>query len=228
MKYLDIYHLLKDKILKGEYPAGAPVEGEHALAERYGVSRPTIQKAVSRLKRESFVHTRQGSGIFVNPPEFYQDNNVITLSERIHRDQTLDSIVLSYDIQPAGEALASLFSLQTEATLIHYRRMRIINQQPAIIEETWMPQTLFPDFVQDNCRHSVLQYIEQTCGLTISHDVKTWSGKMLNADEAWLLRLSEGEIRLQISHKVYLQSGQLAQYTLETLSTNSVTTVSMR
>ncbi|ADO50279.1 GntR family transcriptional regulator [[Enterobacter] lignolyticus] len=228
MKYLDIYHLLKEQILKGEYPAGTPVEGEHALAERYGVSRPTIQKAVARLKRESFVHTRQGSGIFVNPPEFYQDNNVITLSERIHRDQTLDSVVLSYDIQPADDALASLFAQDAGALLIHYRRMRIINQQPAIIEETWMPQSLFPDFCQDTCRQSVLQYIEQTCGFAISHDVKTWSGTMLNADEAWLLRLSEGEVRLRISHKVYLQSGQLAQYTLETLATNSVTTVSMR
>lgn len=228
MKHLEIYHLLKEKILKGEYPAGASVEGEHALAERYNVSRPTIQKAVSRLKRESFVHTRQGAGIFVNPPEFYQDNNVITLSERIHSDQTLDNVVLSYDVQPAGEELALLFGLESASMLIHYRRMRIINQQPTIIEETWMPQTLFPDFTQDHCRHSVLQYIEQTSCLTISHDVKTWSGKMLNADEAWLLRLSEGDIRLQISHKVYLQSGQLSQYTLETLATNSVTTVSVR
>jgi len=228
MKHFDIYLLLKEKILKGEYPAGEPVEGEHALAERYGVSRPTIQKAVARLKREAFVHTRQGSGIYVNPPEFYQDNNVITISERIHHDQTLDNVVLSYDIQPAQPELAELFGLSDEDLLIHYRRMRIINQSPAIIEETWMPQPLFPDFSQQTCRQSVLQYIEQSCGLTISHDVKTWSGKMLNTDEAWLLRRQEGDVTLCVTHKVYLQSGQLAQYTLETLAANSVTTVSLR
>ncbi|EMF0716796.1 GntR family transcriptional regulator [Citrobacter sp. Marseille-Q6884] len=228
MKYLDIYLLLREKILKGEYAAGEPVEGEHALAERYGVSRPTIQKAVARLKRESFVHTRQGSGIFVNPPEFYQDNNVITLSERIHRDQTLDNVVLSYDILSTHAGIAALFDLPPETPLIHFRRMRIINQQPTIIEETWMPRTLFPEFTQENCRQSVLHYIEQTCGYVISHDVKVWSGKILNADEAWLLRLPEGQITLCIEHKVYLQNGELAQYTQETLATNSVTTVSMR
>ena len=115
-----------------------------------------------------------------------------------------------------------------ETPLIHFRRMRIINQQPAIIEETWMPQALFPEFTQENCRHSVLHYIEQTCGYAISHDVKIWSGKILNADEAWLLRLPEGHISLYIKHKVYLKSGELAQYTQETLATNSITTVSMR
>lgn len=228
MKYLDIYQLLKEKILKGEYPPGAPFEGEHALAECYGVSRPTIQKAVARLKRESFVHTRQGSGIFVNPPEFYQDNNVITISERIHHDQTLDNVVLSYDIHPAAPDISTLFALADDAPFIHYRRMRIINQQPVIIEETWMPHGLFPHFTPALCRQSVLHYIEQTCGLPISHDVKTWSGKALNADEAWLLRRNEHDVSLCVAHKVYLVNGLLAQYTLETLATNSVTTVSMR
>jgi DNA-binding GntR family transcriptional regulator len=137
-------------------------------------------------------------------------------------------VVLSYDALSSDPEIAALFDLPSDTPLIHYRRMRIINQQPTIIEETWMPRALFPAFTEENCRQSVLHYIEQTCGYAISHDVKIWSGKILNADEAWLLRLPEGQISLCIKHKVYLQSGELAQYTQETLATNSVTTVSMR
>lgn len=228
MKYIDIYHLLKEKIIKGSYLPYAPLEGEHALAQFYQVSRPTIQKAIARLKRESFVHTRQGAGIFVNPPEFYQDNSVISISERIQSDQKLDNVVLLFDTQQAEGELADYFSQPPGSLLIHYRRMRIINEQPAIIEETWMPSSLFPEFTREDCSHSVLQYIERTCGLAISHDVKTLSGKALNQEEAWLLRTQEGRICLSIRHKVFLQSGQMAQYTLETLLSNEVTTVSMR
>ncbi|WES70121.1 GntR family transcriptional regulator [Superficieibacter sp. HKU1] len=228
MKYLDIYQILKDKILQGVYSAGSPLEGEHALAERYAVSRPTIQKAIARLKRESFVHTRQGSGVFINPPEFYQDNNVITISERIRHDQTLDNVVLSYDIQRASNEMATLFGLTNEAKLIHYRRMRIIDKNPTTIEETWMPLELFPDFSQEDCHHSVLHYIEKNRKMLISHDVKTWAGKALNTDEAWLLNLKQGDVVLSITHKVYLQSGILVQLTIDTLATNNVTTVSMR
>lgn len=228
MKYIDIYYLLKEKIIKGHYAPHAPLEGEHALAAEYQVSRPTIQKAIARLKRESFVHTRQGAGIFVNPPEFYQDNSVISISERIHSDQTLDNVALLFEVIPAAETYQTLLGLPPDSEVIHYRRMRIINEQPAIIEETWMPRALFPDFSQQDCSRSVLQYIEQSCGLAISHDVKTLAGKALNQEEAWLLRTEEGRICLSISHKVYLQSGQLAQYTLETLLANQVTTVSMR
>lgn len=113
----------------------------------------------------------------MNPPEFYQDNNVITLSERIHRDQTLDNVVLSYDALSSDPEIAALFDLPSDTPLIHYRRMRIINQRPTIIEETRMPRALFPAFTEENCRQSVLHYIEQTCGYAISHDVKSGRGK---------------------------------------------------
>ena len=106
--------------------------------------------------------------------------------------------------------------------------MRIINGEPAMLEETWMPVSLFPNFKEQYCEHSVLSYIEKEAGKNISHDAKTVSGKVVNDKEAFLLRIEPNHVTLVIEHNVYLLHSVLAQYTIETLASNELTTVSIR
>lgn len=228
MKYIEVYQAIKADIVGGRFPAWSQLEGEHALSNKFGVSRPTLRKAIEKLKQESFVHSRQGSGIFVNPPEFYQDNNLTSISERINKDTDLKSIVLEFGRVLAEESLAERFRLEVGSSLYHFKRMRIINGEPAILEETWMPESLFPNFTEAHCEQSVLTYIEQEAGHNISHDAKTISGKTLSEKEAFLLRVEPGHLCLSIQHNVYLLHSVLAQFTIETLASNELTTVSIR
>ncbi|WP_117233047.1 GntR family transcriptional regulator [Vibrio maerlii] len=228
MKYVEVYQAIKSDIVNNIYPAWSQLDGEHALADKFGVSRPTLRKAIEKLKQESFVHSRQGSGMFVNPPEFYQDNNLTSISERINKETDLKNIVLEFTQVQANTELAKKFKLEAGTTLYHYKRMRIINGEPAMLEETWMPVSLFPDFKEAYCEHSVLSYIENEAGKNISHDAKTVSGKIVNEKEAFLLRVEPNHVTLVIEHNVYLLHSVLAQYTIETLASNELTTVSIR
>lgn len=228
MKYIEVYQSIKMDITGGKFTAWSQLEGEHALAERFGVSRPTLRKAIEKLKQESFVHSRQGSGIFVNPPEFYQDNNLTSISERINQDIELKNIVMEFAEEKATKEQAERFKIDPDTTLFHFKRMRIINQEPSIIEETWMPKTLFPSLTETDCESSMLKFVERESGQNISHDAKTICGKVLNDKEAFLLRKEAGHICLSIHHHVYLLHSVLAQYTIETLASNELTTVSIR
>ncbi|MFA0438987.1 GntR family transcriptional regulator [Vibrio sp. 10N.286.49.C2] len=228
MKYVEVYQAIKSDIVTGVSPAWSQLEGEHALADKFEVSRPTLRKAIEKLKQESFVHSRQGSGMFVNPPEFYQDNNLTSISERINNDVELKNIVLEFNKIRSNQTLADKFRLNAGVELFHFKRMRIINGEPAILEETWMPVNLFPEFTEAHCEHSVLNFIEHNSGQNISHDAKTISGKALNDKEAFLLRVEPQHICLSIHHHVYLLHSVLAQYTIETLASNELTTVSIR
>lgn len=228
MKYIEVYQAIKADIVSGQFPAWSQLEGEHALSNKFGVSRPTLRKAIEKLKQESFVHSRQGSGMFVNPPEFYQDNNLTSISERINKDTDLKNIVLEFSSVDADEKLADKFKIAVGERLHHFKRMRIINGEPAILEETWMPHSLFTLFTEAHCEQSVLTYIEQQAGYNISHDAKTISAKSLNEKEAFLLRVEPNHLCLSIQHNVYLLHSVLAQYTIETLVSNNLTTVSIR
>src|SRR5574337_1919848 len=49
----------------GAWVAGAQLPSEKVLAERFGVSRAVVREAISRLKADGWVETRQGAGAFV-------------------------------------------------------------------------------------------------------------------------------------------------------------------
>jgi GntR family transcriptional repressor for pyruvate dehydrogenase complex len=55
---------LTSKIVGNEFP-GSQLPSEQAMAEGFGVSRTVIREAVSRLKAEGLIDTRQGRGAFV-------------------------------------------------------------------------------------------------------------------------------------------------------------------
>ncbi len=53
-------------LINGEdFPPGSRLPSELKMADRFGVSRTVIREAVSRLKSEGLVESRQGSGVFV-------------------------------------------------------------------------------------------------------------------------------------------------------------------
>ena len=56
---------LMRKIVSEELPSGAQLPSEQAMAISFGVSRTVIREAVSRLKSEGLIDTKQGRGAFV-------------------------------------------------------------------------------------------------------------------------------------------------------------------
>lgn len=61
-----IFRDLKDQIVSGRLPRGSRLPTEKLLAERYGVSGPTVREAVRGLTVIGFVEVRQGSGAVVS------------------------------------------------------------------------------------------------------------------------------------------------------------------
>ena len=63
--YSRIQRDISESITAGEYPPGARIPSEAALAERYGVTRMTVRQAVDGLIGKGLVTRRQGSGTYV-------------------------------------------------------------------------------------------------------------------------------------------------------------------
>jgi GntR family transcriptional repressor for pyruvate dehydrogenase complex len=56
---------LLQPILAGDWQPHDRLPSEHALADRYKVSRAVVREAIARLKSDGYVETRQGKGAFV-------------------------------------------------------------------------------------------------------------------------------------------------------------------
>jgi DNA-binding FadR family transcriptional regulator len=63
-----IYARVVEAILRGDFGAGGKLPTEGELAARFGVSRPTVREALSRLRSDGVIETRRGSGSHVVAP----------------------------------------------------------------------------------------------------------------------------------------------------------------
>ncbi len=57
--------VLRERVAQGQFAPGARLPAEAQLAEALGVSRTVVREAISRLKSEGLLDSRQGSGVFV-------------------------------------------------------------------------------------------------------------------------------------------------------------------
>ncbi len=227
-KHDAVYKDLRKKILNGTYASRSAIESEEVLCKRYEVSRPTLRKALDALKRDGMVHSRQGAGIFVNPPEFFVDNNLTTLSERFAAQNIkVTSKVLFYETVPAGD-YAEQFQIGADDQLIHYRRLRLVKGRPHAIEDTYMPVYLFPEFSREVLRGSIIHYIEDECGYSISHVNKRVSAIVADGDIPAALDVPVGAPLLRVYHSVYLLKSVLVQLTEEITADDGITITSVR
>lgn len=59
---------LRGEIAEGRFGVGDKLPTEAALAERFGVNRHTVRRALGALADEGLVHARRGAGVFVTAP----------------------------------------------------------------------------------------------------------------------------------------------------------------
>ncbi|QOY60879.1 GntR family transcriptional regulator [Thermophilibacter immobilis] len=227
-KHEDVYRDLRKKILNGSYATRSALESEEVLSKRYGVSRPTLHKALDALKRDGLVHSRQGAGIFVNPSEFFIQNNLTTLSERYAGEGVvITSEVLLLETVPSRD-MGEMFQIDPSDPLIHYLRLRRVDGHPKSLEETYMPSYLFPSFEEECLQGSMIHYIEDVCGYSISHVNKRIKPVIAEGETASRLEVPEGTAMLQVNHSVYLLRSVMVQYTVETTLDSSISVTSVR
>ncbi len=68
--YQRIKNAILDNIHSGKWQAGQAISTEMALAEQFGVSRMTVNRALKELSEERVLERRQGSGTFVAQQQF--------------------------------------------------------------------------------------------------------------------------------------------------------------
>jgi len=64
-KYDAIVKDIKNKINRGTYEVDTKIPSENELAQKYGISRQTVRRAISQLADEGYVYAVHGSGTFV-------------------------------------------------------------------------------------------------------------------------------------------------------------------
>src|ERR1700741_3313728 len=67
-RYQQIAAAIERAVTDGQYQPGQGLASERDLAEEFGVSRPTVRRAVIALEMRGQLEAKQGSGVYVRQP----------------------------------------------------------------------------------------------------------------------------------------------------------------
>ena len=119
-----VFKALTQLIRGGDFKAGSQLPSELEMAGHFGVSRTVIREAISRLKSEGMVESRQGSGVFVRSPNtqapFRIDPN---LMDSI--DSVLQVVELRLSLEGEIAALAARRRSETQMAAIQHALRQI-------------------------------------------------------------------------------------------------------
>lgn len=164
--YRTIMHDIKEKIVNKEYD-GMRLPDERSLSEHYQVSRSSMKRALELLAQEGIVFKKRGSGTFINPLYLknrglfkYEGSNLgITDSFSVPgKSQNIE--LLDYQVIKTDDDLKQDLFLTSSDFVYKIRRLRLLDDQPFLIETGFIPIKIAPDLNPDILKKSLFNYLE--------------------------------------------------------------------
>lgn len=194
-KYAQVVAEIKSRIERGEYPPASLLPSEHQLVSDFGVSRPTIVKALSALRQDGWIDTQQGKGSFV------RGRPALAGAERTRPAESLLELPeaqLSGELVQAGVKLAPgyitrLLGLEPGAKAFLRQLLLSEDGGPVELASMWLPMELAsgtslasPELMDESIRH----HLQVRKKVRFDHAVERISARQPTGEEAALLKVA--------------------------------------
>jgi len=141
-------HILA-KLRSGEWQPGTKIPTEPELAKLFAVSIGTVRKAVEDLVSEKVLIRRARIGTTVATHEQHnQFSTFFNFQARESSEMLIEPKLLSFKKVLADANLSKILEVHQGDPLILIDNLRIINGQPAMYDQIWLPQKKFQKLTQ--------------------------------------------------------------------------------
>jgi GntR family transcriptional regulator len=210
-RYHRIAEALRDRIARGELPAGARLPNQRDLAREFGVTLMTLRQALELLEREKLIVRRHGLGTFVAVPTIDYD---ILQSRRFAGDlsaqgEHVTTRLLGHRFVPADRRVATALELGARARVLVIERLRSIDGRPVGLQRSFLPAPLGDEIVKADLATTPLrQVLEFKLGLVIARARETVAAVRLGRREARELGCRAGVAGFQSERVSFSAAGQ--------------------
>jgi DNA-binding GntR family transcriptional regulator len=184
--YFQLARAIEGAITGGELPAGSRLDNEILLAQRYGLSRPTVRRAVQELVDKGLLVRKRGVGTQVIQPHVRRSVELTSLYEDLARTgASPTTAVLSIEHVPAPPDVATELDLAEGAEVVVLRRLRRSDGEPLALMTNWLPARFTPT-AEDLVERGLYQYLRgQGVHLRVAH--QRIGARLARSGEARLL-----------------------------------------
>jgi GntR family transcriptional regulator len=210
--YYQIANILQARIYSGANPPGSLLGTEKELAETFGVSRITIQKALQALHQEGLIDRQRARGTFVAASikqrmpialhGFLED--ILMLGET---GKTLD---VERDEVAASDEIAERLGTTPGTKVVRVRRLRTqIEDIPFTSVTNYLPMDIARLLNLDELRtRSVTELLDRTPGLRPTQGHETISAESADEELAARLRVPVGTPLLLVVRELQMETGR--------------------
>ncbi len=208
---LDIAADLRAAIRRDGLQPGDRIGAERDLAERYGVGRWVLRKALEELQSEDLIirtHGRRG-GVFVAPRKLVRDLDSLVGLPAYLRTQGLETgtTVLGTRVERAEGDVAKELKLTGDDLVFVVERARFAAGLPLSVETVWLPAEMFPGLLDHSLVGSMYELLESEYHVQRGQAIESISAAPANHDQAAFLQLAHGEPLLVVKRTALLTSG---------------------
>ena len=193
--YEQIAKGFRDAIENGALAPGMALPPEPEIAASFGVSRQTVNVALTKLAQRGLLNRKRGTGTFVAEP--FVEQSLGSLYSFIH---TLESQGRLPGARLLGFRLlvddrASPLLANDDASLVYeIKRLRLVDGEPFAVETTYLPVTCGESLPMEQLETTPLyDLLHARCGVVVSHAHEALRPVTLDRTDAGLLGVRAGE-----------------------------------
>ncbi|MFV8188147.1 GntR family transcriptional regulator [Streptomyces sp. AF1B] len=214
-KYVRLAQTMQRRIEDGTYPPGTRVPSENQLVQAFGMSRPTVVRALELLKRDGWLESRQGFGTIVRGRPEVVEQQDRRGREALERDESQASgRLVDVGEVPVPARIASILGLPKRANVLARRLLVEEDGEAVELVSSYFPAGLLegtelgsPELLSG----SVREHLEARKKIRFDHVTERISARLPEAVEAELLGVPDGVPVLSVLVVARDASGQVLQ-----------------
>ncbi len=201
-------------IARGALADGTALPPERDLAERIGVSRVTVRRAIAELTSEGVLTRRRGAGTFVAAPAGRIEQKLKRLTSFTEdmkaRGLTPHSHWLERGLQQASAEEAAVLAIAPGSHVARLSRIRFANNRPMALEHTALPGDIMdaPASIGSSLYAALAE-----CGVRLQRAHERITATILTDEQAELLEVPAGAPALAIERTGFDAAGRAIEFT---------------
>jgi GntR family transcriptional regulator len=185
--YFQVAQQLEESIASGRLTPGMRLENELEMAEKLGLSRPTMRRAMQHLVEKGLVVRRRGVGTRIVSPQVRRSLELTSLNDDLIRGgQRPTTKVLTFEETDADEEAAAALGVAVGAQVLKIARLRSAMDQPIAKLTNYLPIGLLDISSHDLTERGLYELI-RGAGIQMHSATQAIGARTATAAEARLL-----------------------------------------
>jgi GntR family transcriptional regulator len=216
---LPLYYQLKESILNAvknkEFDVGDRLPSERELAEYHNISRMTVKKAVDILVDNGYLLRKQGSGTFVTDyQQSYSISPLLSFTKEMEKKGLNYTTKILNFTEIKDQNAAAKMNLDSEAKLFKLERLRLIENKPFLLENTYLAAENFSNLKKDELENnSLFKLIKDKYNIQLSNAEAEVEAVIFDSTIADKMQVKEGMLGLYFEQFSKNENEEIIEYT---------------